>query len=92
MRNVFITITLLSLTFQLAFAEEMTLEEIKADFKATINHFNYETEPQANSPQRVRNRVVENTDSNEILNLEEEFFDSVKTQNAAPAVKRKRSR
>lgn len=72
-------------------AAEMTMDEIKKDFKAAINHFNYETGPEVVKTGRVRERIVESTESEEILNLEDDFSDSVSTKNAAP-IKSRRQR
>ena len=76
MRNIIVLTLLFTAHFD-ANASELTLEQIRSDFKETINHYEYdlsENELQVSStPQRVRSNEPIASRETEILNLEDEF-------------------
>lgn len=102
MRNIILIPFLLSLNL-FVLADEISLDEIKSDFRETINYYDYnlteQSDSQISSPQRIRNNETTAEIDNEILNLESEFSgsasDEVKVQASGiekPAPRLKRSR
>lgn len=97
MRNL-ILLTFISLLSTYSFADELSFDQIKSDFRENINHYNYDLNEEQLQPieniQRERSNESIASNENEILNLESEFSDSatdqVKLRAAAP--KRGRTR